>query len=162
MISPDPRFWPRVRKTDGCWLWAGERTAAGYGVLRAPGRKGSIGAHRHSWQIHFGEIPADLFVCHRCDNPSCVNPTHLFLGTCRENTLDAAKKGRLSGRNSPRGEGHGCAKLTEDQVMEIRRSTGFLRITAEKYGISKSHVWDIRRGNAWESTRQKEQHRANG
>ncbi|SRR5258706_2154115 len=95
LISLEEFFWQRVNKTDYCWLWTGRTQIFGYGLINL-GRKGkTIGAHRASWEIHHGPIPDGLLVCHTCDNPPCVNPEHLFLGTYIDNMKDAWKKGRL-------------------------------------------------------------------
>ena len=114
----EDRFWAKVAKRDGeaCWLWlAGNK--GGYGLLRRPGRNSpQVYAHRLSWEIHHGPIPRGILVCHRCDNPPCVNPAHLFLGTSRENMMDASRKGRTAvGERSPR------AKFTNAVVLDIRR-----------------------------------------
>lgn len=84
-------------KSDGCWEWGGYKNATNYGFTRVGGR-GSKGvlAHRLSWQLHFGEIPEGMHVCHKCDNPPCVRPDHLFLGTNLDNIKDRIKKGRSS------------------------------------------------------------------
>jgi hypothetical protein len=94
----EDRFWAKVTKTKGCWLWKAATNVAGYGKLYAHvdemGRTHTIDSHRASWAIHFGEVPDGLMVLHRCDNPTCVRPDHLFLGTGLDNVLDCHSKGR--------------------------------------------------------------------
>ena len=106
------RFWKYVKKSEGCWIWTGAKKQGGYGVitvyrdedLRTHKR---MLAHRLSWEIHNGKILDGLCVCHHCDNPPCVNPAHLFLGTMLDNTLDCYKKGRMpSKRRTHCSRGH--------------------------------------------------------
>ena len=89
------RFWSKVEKSDGCWLWTGATVGRGYGVLLYRDSRTLKLAHRISWEICRGEVPpSDLFVCHTCDVPACVNPDHLFVGTRSANMQDASRKGR--------------------------------------------------------------------
>lgn len=95
-------FWLRVRKTDNCWEWIGSKDSFGYGVIQLGRNEPKTGAHRVSWEIHKGQLPKDkdnkrgTCVLHHCDNPSCVNPDHLFTGSRADNSHDAMKKGRLN------------------------------------------------------------------
>jgi len=88
------RFWLKVVKAVGCWKWTGAKHPFGYGMIRAGGTKEKITASRASWLVHFGDIPAGMYVCHKCDNPECTNPEHLFLGTATDNSLDKESKER--------------------------------------------------------------------
>lgn len=108
------RFWEKVEKTDGCWNWTGAKHKAGYGKIGNP--DGHKLAHRVSWTMAYGEIPNGFFICHKCDNPSCVKPSHLFLGTPQDNVDDMFRKKRNS-----HGEKHHKSKLTKENVEKIRK-----------------------------------------
>ena len=135
------RFWSKVTRSDGCWEWQAYRDARGYGKFGVG--MGCYLAHRLSHFIATGTDPGRLHVCHRCDNPPCVNPDHLFLGTARDNSHDREAKGR---GNQPRGLANGRAKLSDDDVRGIRRMIrqGFThRATADEFGVSESYVSNI-------------------
>lgn len=88
------RFWEKVIKQEGCWEWSGAKHKFGYGMIRLGGTQEKAAASRVSWMVHFGEIPHGMFVCHKCDNPVCTNPDHLFLGTSSDNCNDRERKMR--------------------------------------------------------------------
>lgn len=103
----------KIEKSDnGCWKWTGRTDKSGYGRIN------NASTHRLSYEIYVGEIKEGMSVCHKCDNPPCVNPDHLFLGTAKENTRDMIKKGRC---NPPHGSRMWKSKLTEKDIVEIRR-----------------------------------------
>lgn len=143
------RFWRFVDKKgpEECWEWKGTRSKFGYGKIRLGGRGTSVLiASRVSYTIHFGEVPSGMFVLHHCDNKPCVNPSHLFLGTLQDNADDYMAKGLYKPR---KGIKHGMAKLTDDQVIAIRKDTRLLREISQEYGISKASVSNIRLGKGW-------------
>ncbi len=124
----------------GCWIWNGKYTAhRRYGAFFLNGRLEQ--SHRASWMMFKGEIPKGVCVLHQCDVPSCVNPDHLFLGTSKDNTQDMMKKGRHNGNY----------KLTPSQAIEIRNSDEDSRVLAQRYGISRLHVYDIKAKRYWKS-----------
>lgn len=114
------RFWDKVEKTETCWNWIGciNQKRGGYGFFNCGGRKGkTLSVHRFSYAIHYGEIPLGMCVCHKCDNPKCVRPDHLFLGTPKDNVMDCFKKGRLF---IPKAPPKPNQKVTESQKNEIK------------------------------------------
>lgn len=149
-VSAPDRFWSKVARgaPDDCWPWIGARERAGYGILAREERGLVHKTHRLSWQMANGPIPDGLFVCHRCDNPPCVNPAHLYVGTASDNATDRASRGR--GReNRVRGEASPVAKLSDAQVIEIRRlvASGMTQqAVADRFGIVQPHVSRIVRG----------------
>lgn len=149
----ESRFWNHVQPVrgvrklafPGCWEWQGSRTYKGYGSLERGGRRWL--AHRYAWLLSHGAIPGDMQVCHRCDNPRCVNPEHLFLGTQSTNQLDAVRKRRSAAIR--RGEAHPSAKVSDEQIKEIRkryRPRQNSRQLAAEYGVSQSLINHIAAG----------------
>lgn len=146
------RFWRRVRKSDGCWEWGGAVRGKGYGEIGRGGRgQGVVDTHRLSWELHFGEIPEGLQVLHRCDNPPCVRPDHLFLGTVADNMADKAQKGRAPSISNP-GEQAGRAKLTNADVLAIRRRAAAgerLFQIARSFPVSASTIGQVVNRKTW-------------
>lgn len=147
------RFDAKVRRTDSCWEWTGAKRDNEYGSFKYRGKTRT--ASRVAWLFAHGEWPGDLCVCHTCDNPSCVRPDHLFLGTDKDNAEDRDAKGRQ--RNGASygkciGEGHGRAKLTQHQV-DLIRSGAFdglsQREIADQFGVSGSLISMIKSGKKW-------------
>jgi hypothetical protein len=131
---------------DACWAWTGARYAFGYGTIGTS--KGNDGAHRVSYRLFVGPIPDGMCVLHRCDNPECANPKHLFTGSKKDNAVDRNAKGR--GKN-PRHVGvkNPNAKLVPSQVLAIRESSLSAAEASEKYGVSQAQALRIKRGERW-------------
>jgi hypothetical protein len=145
------RFWGKVEfiPFHGCWEWVGAHDTDGYGRIGLS--KKTLYAHRISYELHRGDIPDGLLVCHRCDNRQCINPDHLFLGTNRDNIVDASKKGRLA-QFAKRGENHPMAKLSNLDVQFIRvwLSNGYSqRSIARAFNVTQTCINDINRGRKW-------------
>lgn len=156
-ISPEPN--------SGCWLWTGAHDGRLYGQIFVNGRL--LRAHRFSWEVHHGPIPAGAHVCHKCDTPACVNPDHLFIGSAADNMRDAARKGRngmqrhpsrsriVENRGTLIGDQHPNSKLTAQQVAEIRRLHALgtsQRALARIFPVSAGHIANITRGFVWAHT----------
>lgn len=151
------RFWKKVNISDdpdACWEWTSAKDPSGYGLmwLTRVGYK-SVKAHRISYELEYGSIPQGMNVLHQCDNPPCVNPEHLFIGTNADNVADKIRKGR---EKHPSGEDHPGSKLTWDQVREIRRR--FKRVSkrvcnveelSKEFNISTSTIRYIISGKLW-------------
>lgn len=141
------RFWPKVQKTETCWLWIGAlQSSFGHGKISVPGNT-TVSAHRVSWELHHGNIPIELQVCHHCDNPKCVRPDHLFLGTQADNVADMRAKGR-----SCVGSKNGMNKLSADDVREIHAAIQAGERTldvARRFNTKSGHVMQIARGDRW-------------
>lgn len=151
----EERFWDKVQKgkDDECWLWTANKLkkkdgSKGYGLI-GKGRRGEgvLYAHRVSYEIHYGPIPKGLYVLHRCDNPQCVNPAHLFVGTHQDNMDDMDQKGRR-GKTGPRAGTGAKSKLTAAQVQSILTSNLSQTKLAKKYGVGQSTISRILRGKS--------------
>lgn len=143
----DKVFWSRVRKSDGCWEWVGARSDVGYGHLRFANKLHLT--HRLSYEIHVGPIPIGLEICHRCDNPPCCNPAHLFAGTHSENMLDGSSRGRVGGKGTTRGVRHGVSKLNDELVRAIRSSPLNGPAAAKEFVVSTCTIYRVRKRLLW-------------
>lgn len=146
-------FWRQVDRNgpNGCWSWKGailkcNRPWARYGGFgfSSNGKSVNVRAHRFSWILANGRIPEGLMVLHRCDNTNCVNPSHLFLGTAKDNADDCKAKGR-----SWFGERNGRAKLTEDNVHYIRSSSERAGVLGKRFGVHATTIEAARSGKKW-------------
>lgn len=129
-------FWSRVKKTKSCWDYVGTKNVDGYGWARHMGK--NMGAHRYSWILSNGNIPDGLHVLHKCDNPSCVKPAHLYLGTHQKNMRDRADRRRCKHQKLSRGD--------VSKIKEMRKMGATCQQIADKFGISNGHASEIARG----------------
>lgn len=142
------RFWSKVEKTDGCWLWTGSTHPFGYGQLSTSHGERPARAHRLAYELAHGNIPSGMHVLHACDNPRCVRPDHLMLGTPKDNMRGASARGRML-----RGESHKNSKLTDIEVRRMR----LLYLSGEytqsqlsdQFGIDPANVSYIVRNKTW-------------
>jgi hypothetical protein len=137
--TPEERFWHYTKKgAEGeCWEWIGNKDKDGYGQMRDGKRM--VRPHRFSYEIHHGPIPNGLSVLHKCNNPTCVNPNHLYLGNHKQNMKDRKKAG-----NYYKNEKHPMCKFSNETVLAVRKEKGKRSDIAKKYGISLSQVSNIR------------------
>jgi len=155
------RFWAKVSKASVCWIWTGALDKDGYGVFRTP-LKSSDRAHRVAFILAGGKIPHGMMVLHHCDNPSCVNPAHLYAGTHADNTKDAVDRKRMAAgerngtRRHPeklaRGSRQGLSKLTESQVQDIRKlrkQGATLKQLAAMANVSIATIGYVCNGSTW-------------
>lgn len=139
-------FMPKVTKDEdsGCWIWGGAKTADGYGLFF--NGEQTERAHRFSYRAYVAEIPQGRLLLHRCDNPSCVNPQHLVVGTQLENVADMRRKNRAV---DVAGSKHGRAKLSEEKVVSIRADGRCHAVIAAEHGVSKGLISQIKTRTIW-------------
>jgi hypothetical protein len=143
------RFFRKVDKTETCWVWTGNTSRNGYGSIQSGGKgSATLSAHRLSYEMHKGQIPNGYVVMHSCDNPSCVNPDHLSVGTFKENTADMIGKGRKR-TTAPRGADNGKAKLNDSLVRYIRQSGKNTASIARELSLSANCIRSVRTGRTW-------------
>lgn len=139
-----------VNPRTGCWNWTGSFRKDGYGKLlvgsKLDGSRRTVTASRASYETFVGKIPPGMVVCHKCDNPRCVNPDHLFVGTWKDNFDDMVRKGR---RKQARGSRIASSKLTEADVRRIRQSGKTPQELADRYGVNVATVRKILSGASW-------------
>lgn len=144
-------FWKSLNKScaNGCWLWERLKTNKGYGCITF--KRKSWTTHRLAYTLAKGAIPKGMCVCHTCDIRHCCNPSHLWLGTLKENAQDRERKGRGVHNNLHPLPGiqNGRCKLTEQQVLEIRASKEFKKALARKFGVSDWEIGAIKKREVW-------------
>ena len=147
MINTPEEFWTKVDKSGGhkaCWIWQGKKQTGGYGQFRFKGKL--ILAHRLSYIFECGPIPEGMCVLHKCDNPSCCNPKHLYLGTKKDNARDRDRKGRMA---DTRGSRNPNSKFTEKEIQGIRSDIRKIQMVADDYSVHASTIYDIKNHVTW-------------
>jgi hypothetical protein len=134
-VSPEP--------TSGCWLWTAGASSGGYGSVKVDGKL--TGAHRASWGLFVGKIPSGVMVCHKCDNPACVNPSHLFLGTASDNAKDMWNKGRAAAN----GPSRLLDRKTIASIREMAANGEPKAKIAAAFGVNRKTVYNIEHGKTW-------------
>lgn len=146
VYSIEERLWAKTQKSDTCWVWIGAHLISGYGHMTI--NKKRVTVHRLSWEVHNGPIPIGMEILHRCDNPPCIRPDHLFIGTNQDNVDDMVSKKRHT-----YGDRNGHAVFTDDQAREIlyllrtKQATG--RQIAQQYGVDETTISKMRLGITW-------------
>ena len=147
------KFWSQVKRGNDCWEWIGSLDQSGYGKLRIAQNRAHFRAHRVAYKIAYSVDPGHMYVCHKCDNPRCVNPRHLFLGTALDNNRDKMAKGRDRYADQS-GSKNGNSKLNEaaaEQAIKML-ATGMTNVAiAKELGVGHSLISRIRVGRSWQN-----------
>ena len=136
------RFWGKVDKSGECWEWIAHKSHNGYGIFWFDGK--NVRAHRFVLSLYDVDIPDGMCALHHCDNPSCVNPDHLYVGSPQQNIRDMVKRGRQN-----KGEGHNLTSFTEDDVRKIRKTEGPHQEVAEMFGVTDATICKIKLRQTW-------------
>ena len=139
-ITEQEAFEAKFKKTESCWFWQGNVNSDGYGIFILSGEK-PVRAHRYAYELYVGKIPEGKIIMHKCDNPPCVNPNHLQIGTKADNNADTAKK-----RRHNYGIDHWNGRLSDGDVATIRASTEKQSVLALRFGVHQSHISKIKNG----------------
>lgn len=149
MRNLEDRFWSKVNKTSGCWIWTAALDTHGYGafgIRRESGKMRMRQASKVAWELTNGPIPKGMHTLHKCDTPACVNPDHLYLGTQADNVRDAVARGRARGAAGVRNT---KARLTEWDVLEIRKKPMPSLALARAFMVSRDTIYAIWSGRTW-------------
>jgi len=153
MKSVEDRFWEKVDKSGSCWTWTAFRDKDGYGLFKVDGK--NIGAHRFSYTIENGRIENGKLICHSCDNPSCVRPNHLWLGTHKDNAQDKVRKGRVQNQN---GELNPNCMYTENNIramMKLLKSGMKQKDIGKLFGVRQQYISKVKNGQTWKHVTEK-------
>ncbi len=149
----EDRFWEKVYKTEGCWIWNAGTTKFGYGVfcVKRNGMRQMLLAHRYSFSLVNRDIADGICICHSCDNPPCVRPSHLFPGTQYDNLLDMTNKGRRNSSHEQKGVLNHNSKLSEDDILKIKSLYPQMsqQKIADIFGVCQAHISSILSGRRW-------------
>lgn len=146
-MSAQVRFETRVVKGEKCWLWMGARDNKGYGVIMVNGKL--TRSHRYAYEAGIGPIPKDLHVLHDCDNPPCVNPSHLRIGTNSDNVKDRVKRGRTHDHSGEKASNAKLSFYKAEQIRNLRARGAKVKDIAKEFGVGRNQIWRVVSGRLW-------------